>query len=294
MILRRVTVFGGTGFLGRRIVTRLAQAGTEVTVAARHEHDVSVPGASGRVVFRQTDVRDDASLAAALEGADAAVNAVSLYAERKGLSFADIHVEAATRLARLTAENHVRLVHISGIGVDEASDSAYVRARARGERAVREACPGAVVLRPSVLFGPDDAFASSLAMLARLPLVPLFGHGTTRLQPVHVNDVAEAVARVLARGIIGEAIELGGGGVHDYRALVRAAQQRHRRPLLPVPFPLWRALTAPLAVLPGPPLTRDQVILMESDNVVGRDAATFARLGIEPRDIAKHGFGDRD
>ncbi|WP_136068688.1 SDR family NAD(P)-dependent oxidoreductase [Modicisalibacter radicis] len=296
MPANRVTVFGGTGFLGRRIVMRLARAGIEVIVAARHARDVAVPEASGKVVFRRTDVRDDASLAAALEGADAAVNAVSLYVERRGLGFTTIHVEAATRLARLAAEKRTGLVHISGIGVDEASDSAYVRARARGERAVRETHPGAVALRPSVLFGPDDAFASSLAMLARLPLVPLFGHGATRLQPVHVNDVAEAVARVLARDITGEVIELGGAGVHRYRELVRAAQQRHgqHHQLLPVPFSLWRALTAPLAVLPEPPLTRDQVILMESDNIVGRDATTFARLGIEPRDIVRVSFGDRD
>ena len=289
MAYPRVTVFGGTGFLGRRLVERLARAGSDVIVAARHAGEVAMPDAPGTVIFRRTDVRNGDDVAAALAGADAAVNAVSLYVERGGLSFEAIHVDAAVRIARQAADAGLRLVHVSGIGVDTRSDSAYVRARARGERAVREAFPDAVVVRPSVLFGPDDAFAGSLRMLARLPLVPLFGRGDTRLQPVHVDDVAEAVARLLERGITGAIFELGGRGVHRYRELVEAvldAAGRHP-PLVPVPFALWRALSALLAVLPSPPLTRDQVILLETDNIVGEGANTFATLGIEPQDLLR-------
>ncbi|KXS37597.1 MAG: NAD-dependent epimerase/dehydratase [Halomonadaceae bacterium T82-2] len=286
----RVTVFGGTGFLGRRLVERLAHAGSEVIVAARHAGEVAVPeDASGTVVFRRADVRNADDVAAALEGADAAVNAVSLYIERGGLTFEDIHVEAATRIARQTADADIRLVHVSGLGVDVDSDSAYVRARAAGENAVRQAHPDAVVIRPSVLFGPDDAFASSLRMLARLPVVPLFGHGDTRLQPVHVDDVAEGVARLLERGMTGATVELGGHGVHRYRELVQAALDAAGRhpPLVPVPFALWRALSTLLSILPNPPLTRDQVILLEKDNIVGEGAKTFATLGIEPKDLLR-------
>lgn len=287
--MTRITVFGGTGFLGRRIVNRLAWGGHHVTVAARHDHDVAVPGAPGTVVLRRTDVRDDADVVAALKGADAAVNAVSLYVERRDLRFEDIHVDAATRVARQAIDAGIGLVHVSGLGVDVDSDSAYVRARAAGERAVRQTHPDAVVVRPSVLFGPDDAFSSSLRMLARLPVVPLFGHGDTRLQPVHVGDVAEGVARLLERGIAGAIFELGGHGVHRYRELVEAALNAAGRhpPLVPVPFPLWRSLSTLLTALPSPPLTRDQVILLEKDNVVGDGANTFATLGIEPRDLLR-------
>ncbi|MBZ9538839.1 complex I NDUFA9 subunit family protein [Modicisalibacter tunisiensis] len=289
MTTQRVTVFGGTGFLGRRLVERLARAGCAVIVAARHDGEIAVPDASGTIVFRRTDVRDADDVAAALDGADAAVNAVSLYVERHGLSFEAIHVDAAARIARQAAEAGLRLVHVSGIGVDTRSDSAYVRARAAGENAVRQTHPDAVVVRPSVLFGPDDAFSSSLRMLARLPVVPLFGRGETRLQPVHVDDVAEAMARILERGITGATFELGGSGVHRYRDLVRAALDAAGRhpPRVPVPFALWRALSALLAVLPSPPLTRDQVILLETDNIVGEQAQTFAALGIEPRDLLR-------
>ncbi|WP_129141768.1 complex I NDUFA9 subunit family protein [Modicisalibacter coralii] len=291
--MTRITVFGGTGFLGRRLVDRLAWAGHEVIVAARHDRDVSVPDAPGTAIMRRTDVRDDADVAAALAGATAAVNAISLYVERRDLRFEEIHVDAATRIARQAADAGIGLVHVSGLGTEVDSDSAYVRARAAGERAVRQTHPDAVVVRPSVLFDPNDAFSSSLRMLARLPVVPLFGHGETRLQPVHVGDVAEAVAHLLERGIANATYELGGPGAHRYRDLVEAALTAAGRhpPLVPVPFPLWRGLSAVLTALPSPPLTRDQVILLEKDNVVGDGANTFATLGIEPRDLVRNGLG---
>ncbi|MHB0774890.1 complex I NDUFA9 subunit family protein [Halomonas sp. WWR20] len=287
MAKRIVTVFGGTGFLGRRVVRRLAEAGIDVRVAARHLRHVDVPDATGTVEFRRTDVRDEASVVQALQGADAAVNAVSLYVERRDLRFEDIHVAAAERIARLATQAGVSiLVHISGLGVSTTSASSYVRARAQGERQVRAAFPEAVVLRPSVIFGPGDAFLSALEGITRLPVIPLFGDGRVELQPVHVGDVAAAVERVQGwPAAAGRVFELGGARAYRYRDIVQAVlkSRGRRRPLLPIPFAVWHRLAALASLLPNPPLTRDQVTLMENDNVVGTD--TFAALGITPRSL---------
>lgn len=287
MATHSVTVFGGTGFLGSAIVRRLASAGANVRIAARHPGNGS--DATGRLSYQRTDVRDEASVTEALQGADAAVNAVSLYVERRGLRFADIHVEAAERIARLAARAGIStLVHVSGIGVSTASASDYVRARAHGEQRVRATFPRAVVLRPSVMFGPDDAFLGTLQRISRLPVVPLFGDGNTRLQPVHVDDVAAAVERVLEDSTApGRVYELGGARAYRYRDIVQAVLKSSGRwrPLLPVPFALWQRLATLASLLPAPPLTRDQVILMQADNVVGQGVGTFEVLGLEPRDL---------
>lgn len=284
--MRQVAVFGGTGYLGSRIVQQLAGAGWDVRVAARRA-DARSTG-SGRPL--PADITDPAAVARAVAGADAVVNAVALYQEQGGATFASVHVEAAGGLARAAHRSGVRrFVHVSGIGADPGSPSRYVAARGRGEAAVRAGFPGAVILRPSVLFGPGDAFVSTLDAITRLPLVPLFGHGETRLQPVHVEDVAAAAARVVelpeppAR-----LFELGGPEVLAYRAiLVRVlAHRRRRRLLLPVPFAAWHGLAVLCAALPRPPLTRDQVILMQHDNVAGEGVAGFAALGLEPRPLS--------
>ncbi|MGC3873453.1 complex I NDUFA9 subunit family protein [Halomonas sp. GXIMD04776] len=289
MVQQNVVVFGGSGFLGRAIVQRLVKAGNRTVVAARHPRVARCPEATGAIEHRAVDVRDDASVARVLQGADAAVNAVSLYVERRDLRFADIHVDAAEHIARLASQEGVKaLVHVSGIGVSTDSASAYVRARAHGEQAVREAFPQATILRPSVLFGPEDAFLANLKTITRLPVIPLFGNGSTRLQPVHVEDAAMAVARALETPLAtGQVFELGGANVYRYRELLLAVMEhagRHR-PLLPVPFELWKLLAALMSILPNPPLTHDQVILMQEDNVVGDGANTFKDLGIEPCDL---------
>ena len=284
---RIVTVFGGTGFLGRRVVRRLAAAGVRVRVAARSPDAVDFPDLSTAVVCTRADVRDEAQVVAALRGADAAVNAVSLYVERGGLDFESVHVGGAGRIARLGREAGLhQLVHISGIGADAGSPSAYVRARARGEAAVLEAWPAATVLRPSVLFGEDDSFLRTLDSMTRLPVIPLFGNGNTRLQPVYVEDVAEAVFSTLKLGA-GGIFELGGADVLRYREIVQAVLRHRgrRRLLLPLPFPLWRALAGGTGRLPAAPLTRDQVLLMQQDNVVGRNVADFDDLHVRPRGL---------
>jgi uncharacterized protein YbjT (DUF2867 family) len=284
----RAVVLGGTGFLGRAVARRLLDAGWAVCCVARHaEQAAKLFPADSRPELRAADIGDEAELRAVLQDADGVVNVVSLYVERGSATFEAIHVRGAERLARLAREAGVSsLVHISGIGADETSPSAYVRARARGERRVREVNPDAVILRPSVLFGPGDAFLRSLEMITRhLPVIPLFGDGSTRLQPVYVEDMASAIAQALERPEArGRIFELGGARVHTYREIV-AMVLRHlgrRRLLMPVPFALWHGLAATASLLPGAPLTRDQVWLLQADNVVTAGAPGFSDLGIEP------------
>ena len=227
---------------------------------------------------------DAATVAPALGGADAVVNTVGHYVERGGGSFEAIHGRGAQHVAEAaTAAGVRRLVHISGIGADPASDSSYVRARAAGERLVRAAFPAATILRPSVMFGPGD-FLNRLARLSRvMPAMPLFGSGEVRLQPVYVEDVAAAVAAALATPeAAGKLYELGGPRVYTYKALVQLVLDRtgRSRLLLPVPYSFWLALAALMAPLPQRPISRDQVKLMQKDNVVSPGALAFADLGI--------------
>lgn len=286
---RPITVFGGTGFLGATLVRELVELGRPVRLVARRPAwpAWAEPGDPLEVVA--ADIRRNDEVAAALDGAGPVVNAVSLYTQTRRLSFEAIHVDGAGRLARLAREAGVaRLVQLSGIGANQRSPSPYVRARARGEAAVVEAMPKAIIVRPSVLYGPEDAFLAALARLTRLPAIPLFGRGETRLQPVHVVDAARALAHLTG----GEAprrrlFELGGDDVLRYRDILTLVMSHlHREcPLVPVPFLAWRALARMASMLPDPPLTRDQVVLMQHDNVVGDGVGTFADLGLAPRSL---------
>jgi uncharacterized protein YbjT (DUF2867 family) len=287
---KHVVVFGGAGFLGRRVVGRLIRRGIPVTIASRRPDIPSFAvGASDRA-FRlvQADIRDRDTLVAALKGARAAVNCVGLYYETRTESFHDVHVGGARALAGAArAEGVRRLVHISGIGVDPKSASGYVRARAEGEDAVRSVFPDAVILRPSAMFSRDGAFFGTLDALVRhMPVIPLFGDGGTQLQPVHVGDVAEAVCRALDdEQAAGTLYELGGPEVFTYREILERliARVNRRRLFLPVPFAIWRTLASMASLLPQPPLTPAQVALMQRDNVVSDGVATFSDLGIRPR-----------
>ena len=282
-----VTVFGGTGFLGRRIVERLSAAGVDVRVGVRRPERASFRPGDSRIEVLRADISDEAGVARAVRGSAAAVNAVGHYVETPGATFEGIHQQGALHVARQASQAGVgRLVHVSGLGADPASDSAYVRARGIGESLVGDAFDGATILRPSVIFGPDDAFLTRLAGIARhSPVLPLFGNGGTRLQPVFVGDVAKACVRVLAERCTGGRVyEIGGPRVYAYRELVGLVLRRiGRRPAtIPVPFPVWNMLAAAMALHPDPPLTRDQVILMKRDNVVGEGALSLSELGIRP------------
>ncbi len=295
MIKGCVTVFGGSGFLGRQIVKRLAADGMHVRVAVRRPERASfleafAPG--GRIEAVAADVWNEATVARAVEGSAAVVNTVGHYVEKRGASFDAVHGEGARHVAHQAFKAGVgRLVHISGIGADPASASPYVRARGIGEALVREAFEGATILRPSVLFGPEDKFLNRLIRLVRLaPALALFGRGDTRLQPVFVSDVADASARVLAdSGTRGKTFELGGPRVYAYKELLELISREvgRKRLLVPVPFAVWEAAAAALSVLPSPPLTADVVTLMKRDNVIGAGALGLDDLGISPTAVEK-------
>lgn len=287
-----VVVLGGTGFLGRRVVRALLARGRAVDVGSRAPDRARVEGDARPVL---ADVRQRASLERAFEGAVAVVNCVGLYTERGADTFHAVHVEGARAAAEIAArQGAARLVHVSGIGADRASRAAYIRSRAEGEDAVRAAFPAATILRPSALFAEDGGLFAALApIVAGLPVVPLFGDGSTRLQPVHADDVAEAAARALESGSApGTVYELGGPEVFTYREMLEriAARAGRRRLFVPVPFALWRVLAAAASLLSNPPLTPAQVALMERDNVAGAGMPGLADLGITPRAASASGL----
>jgi uncharacterized protein YbjT (DUF2867 family) len=221
---RRVVVFGGTGFLGRRVVRHLLSRGFAVRVASRHpEHGkTAFPDAPSQLELIRADIGDDASVRDAVGGTFGVVNAVSLYVERDNQTFSSVHVEAAARLARHSRDAGVaRLVHVSGIGADAGSPSPYIRSRGEGEDAVRAALPDATIIRPAVMFGTDDAFLIPLmGLLRKFPVFPLFGSGHTRLQPVYVDDVGEAIARVVDAPDAEPIYEFAGPRVYCRRAAI--------------------------------------------------------------------------
>ncbi|WP_019624301.1 complex I NDUFA9 subunit family protein [Thioalkalivibrio thiocyanoxidans] len=286
-----ITVFGGTGFLGRATVHELLNAGHPVRIASRRPGLPASLQDHARLEHCRADIRDDADVARAVEGARGVVNAVSLYVEQRDLRFTTIHVEGAARLARAAHKAGLeRVIQISGIGADSRSPSPYIRARAEGEAAVLREYPNAVIVRPSVLFGPGDAFVRNLAGLAPLPVIPLFGFGSTRLQPVHVTDIARAIARLCAdEPPTQHTFELGGPDILTYRQVVTLVLSHlgRKRPMLPVPFTVWHALATLGALLPNPPLTRDQLYLMQRDNVASATLGTFHDLGITPHSLVE-------
>jgi uncharacterized protein YbjT (DUF2867 family) len=284
-----VTVFGGTGFLGRRIVRHLRQNGFSLRVASRHpaRNGGQLPPDDAPTRWIKTDVHDEGAVADALAGAYGAVNAVALYIERGRETFQSVHVESARRIAKQALQAGIkRLVHVSGIGADPRSRSLYIRKRGEGELAVRAAFADAVIVRPAVMFGEDDGFLSALLRLLRqLPVYPMFGRGITRLQPVYVEDVAEAIATIARRSETRAGpFELGGPRVYSYEELLRVvAREAGLRPiLLPMPFAAWHALALVAEMLPKPPVTRSQIELMEADNLASPEADGFSDLGITP------------
>jgi uncharacterized protein YbjT (DUF2867 family) len=286
---KKIVVFGGTGFLGRRVVVHLLDHGFAVRVASRHPEQSRTPDRESAVETVGADVNEDAAVGGAVAGAFGVVNAVSLYVEKGRETFHSVHAEAAERVAIHSQRAGVeRLIHVSGIGADAASGSSYIRSRGMGENAVRRAFPAATVVRPAVMFGAGDAFLSTIVgLLRRLPAYPMFGRGHTQLQPAHVDDVAEAIARILATPAPPASYELGGPRVYTYELLLRTiAGQLGFRPLLvPLPFGIWHGLALAAEMLPSPPVTRNQVELMQVDTIVAPGSPGFEVLGIDPRSI---------
>jgi uncharacterized protein YbjT (DUF2867 family) len=299
-----VTVFGGTGFLGHRVVRHLQAGDFFVRIASRHPERSAplFPDDASSIESVRADINEDASILPAIHGAFAVVNAVSLYVERGGDTFRSVHVEAAGRLAKLARRSGVgRMLHLSGIGSDPRSRSSYIRSRGQGEEGVRQAFPDATMIRPAVMFGPGDAFATPLLKMLRvLPVFPMFGRGHTRLQPAYVEDVAEAIMRAL-QSSNASAYELAGPRIYTYEELLRAiAASAGKTPvLLPFPFALWRAVGYFSNILPSPPITPSQVELMQIDNIASSGTPGFAALEILPQaveeilpEIAKPVIGD--
>lgn len=279
----QVTVFGGTGYLGREVVRQLAQAGTRrIRIAVRHPAKAGAAVDDGRIEAVEVDVTRPESVRRALKGSDGAVNAVSLYLQTRTVGFEDIHVTGAGNVAAAAREAGAALVHVSGVGSDAGSPQRYIRARGQGEQAVRAAHAGAVLVRPTVLFSASGGLVEQvLRVLRRTRVFPLFGRGQTRLQPVHRSDVARAIVKLLDRNDV-DLCECGGPEVKPYRAFVAQIASAAGVAVRPVhvPFPAWHAVALLAEQLPGAPLTRDQVALMRADNIA---AVGLARLGIAPQ-----------
>ncbi|ASE39775.1 complex I NDUFA9 subunit family protein [Brevundimonas vesicularis] len=289
-----VTLFGGSGFIGSQAVRALARRGWRIRVAVRNPVlaiEIQPLGDPGQIQFMRCDITNPADVAQAVRGADAVVNLVGVLHDAGGKrGFDAVHTEAAKTIAEAAKAAGVeRLVQISAIGADAASPSAYGRTKAQAEQAVRAVYPDAVILRPSLVFGAGDGFLNRFAAMATLsPVLPLIGGGETKFQPVYVGDVAEAIARGVTRAdAAGRTYELGGPSLYTFREvleLVRRETGRDRM-LVSVPFivakPLGSLLQLSRFVGLTPPLTRDQVLMLEKDNVVAADAFGLSDLGID-------------
>ena len=284
---KRVTVFGGDGFIGRHLVQRLAARGMTIIVYARRAGDASYlkpMGNPGQIVLANGDIRDSRRVAAAVAGSDCAINLVGILRERGSQSFMGLQRDAAALIAQAAKAAGVeRLVHVSAIGADVASTSVYARSKGEGEAAITRHFPTATILRPSIVFGAEDQFFNRFAAMATLsPVLPIVG-AATRFQPVYVGDVADAIVAALDDPkSIGATYELGGPGIYSFRALLEAmlCEIGITRKVVDLPVGLAAWIARLTAILPEPPITLDQIRLLQRDNIVGADALTLAALGI--------------
>ncbi len=291
-----VTVYGGSGFLGRNVVRALAQRGYRIRVAVRRPelaNHLQPLGRVGQIHAVQANIRDEASVAAAARDASVLVNLVGILFQRGRQRFDAVHTRGTEHVARVASAHGARMVHVSAIGADEGSASLYARSKAVAERLAREAQPTVVIMRPSILFGPEDDFFNRFAAMARMsPALPLIGGGHTRFQPVFVGDVAAAIADAVdGKTRSGTTYELGGPEVRSFRDLMQFVLRtiERKRLLLPIPFFVARLQASILQFMPKPLLTPDQVEQLRVDNVVS-DAAraerrTLQGLGIEPEPL---------
>ena len=299
---KTVAVIGGSGFIGRAIIERLAREGTRVITLCRNAEKakfLKTMGVVGQVTVVAGNALNDEDLEKVVAPADAVVNLIGILAEGGAQRFDALQGELPGRIGKLAAMHGLEnVVHVSAIGADTGSSSTYARSKGTGEAALQAAFPDAVILRPSIVFGPRDSFFNRFAGLAMLaPGLPLPGGGRMRMQPVYVGDVVEAVMVALgvrgapkARGkeIKGGVFELGGPDVYSFADLMRVTLRviNRRRLLIPVPLPLMSLGAVFTGLLPNPPLTVDQVRLLAMDNVVGQDARGLGELGITPTPVS--------
>jgi uncharacterized protein YbjT (DUF2867 family) len=291
-----VAVFGGSGFLGRHVVRALAKRGYRVRVAVRRPElagYLQPMGRVGQIHAVQANLRYPDSVAAAVRDADVVINLVGILFEGGRQRFDAVMTDGAQTVARAAQAVSAPLIHVSAIGAEEKSASHYARAKAEGERLVVAADRAAIVVRPSIVFGPEDDFFNRFAALARMaPALPLVGDGLTRMQPVFAGDVAEAIARAVDGNLrAGFVYELGGPDVRTFKELMQfvLATTRRRRLLIPVPFAVMKLQALALQFLPKPPITPDQVELLKRDNIVSddakRDGRTLEGIGMTPESI---------
>jgi uncharacterized protein YbjT (DUF2867 family) len=286
----RTAVLGGSGFIGRYVVRRLAARGDVIAVGCRNAEQAKFLkplGDVGQIVPLNISIGDDTLLSAFLAGNDTLVNCVGILQEKGPQTFDLLHHTGPARLARFAREAGVEhFVHFSAIGADSRSSSVYARTKAAGEQAVRYAFPTVTILRPSVVFGPEDQFFNRFAAVAMFsPILPLIGAGETRFQPVYVGDVADAVLKCLEDpATAGRLYELGGPKIYTFREVLELLlnEIRRKRWLLDIPFGLATAQARLMSILPNPPLTPDQVELLKRDNIVSSGAMSLASLGIAP------------
>ena len=290
-----VTVFGGTGFIGRHVVRVLAQQGLQVRIACRRPEEglrCKPMGDVGQIVPVAANIRNKDSIAAVIGGSDAVINLIGILYKRGPQNFDSIHIDGPLTIASAASACGVRrLIHMSALGADVKSDSEYARSKALGERAVKDAFPDCTVLRPSIVFGPEDDFFNQFAALARLlPALPVIGP-KTKFQPVYVGDVASAVSACLADfETSGLSYELGGPSVYTFQELMEIMLAEIGRKRLLVPVPFWAATVKAFFLehlrlpffIPKPLLTRAQVRLLRYDNVVGINSIGFESLGVTP------------
>jgi uncharacterized protein YbjT (DUF2867 family) len=291
-----ITVIGGSGFVGRHLVRSLARRGYRVRVASRRPDlagFVTTQGSPGQIALVQANVRYPASLAAACEGAFAVINLTAVFHNAGAQSFDAIHVFGADAAAKAAKAAKAQLfIHMSGLGTDLPSNSSYVKSRADGEARAKSAFANAIIMRPSIIFGPEDRFFNKFAQMARFsPILPMIG-SATKFQPVFVGDVAEAMAILVDRGTAnGKVYELGGPQQKSFKELMQylLGVIQRKRVLLPLPFPLASVMGAVLGILPNPPISMDQVELLKTDNLVSAKAIaeglTLQGLGVTPRSI---------
>src|SRR5437667_2927110 len=290
---RRTAVLGGSGFIGRYVVKRLAARGDVVPVGCRNAEAAKFlrpMGDVGQVEPLSVAIDDEVVLPAFLAGSGAVVNCVGILRESGSQTFERVHHTGPAVLARIARDARVeRFVHISAIGAETRSASAYARTKAAGEAAVRDAFPTVTILRPSIVFGPEDRFFNRFAAMAMIsPVLPLIGGGHTRFQPVYVGDVADAVVKCLEDPVTaGRTYELGGPKIYTFREVleVMLSEIRRKRLFIDLPFGLAAFQARLMAILPNPPLTPDQVELLKSDNIVSSTAMSLASLEIVPTPV---------
>lgn len=286
-----ICIFGGTGFLGQSITRELAQTGARIKIATRipeSAYDLKVSGDVGQIVPVMCNYNNDESVTAAIQGCDVVINLIGILFEKGKSKFKKAHVEIPTKIAQSCTDQKVKkFIHVSALGIDE-SQSKYAKSKLLGEEQIKSAFPDVTILRPSVVFGPEDGFFNMFAKLTSiLPALPLIGGGKTKFQPVFVGDIADAVTNIVTDNTgqyAGKVYELGGPQIVTFKEIYEILfdQINRKRALIPVPWPIAKIQGFAMGLLPKPPLTLDQVRSLKFDNIVKGDALKLTDLGVIP------------